>query len=59
MHPLPLDLQAPAEAHHNSQENKEWGDVNEIHYQGGIFQRGGKAIRTYFYRAKRPEMSKP
>ena len=21
---------------------KEWGDVNEIHYQGGIFQRGGQ-----------------
>lgn len=35
------------------------GDVNGIHHTDGIFQRGGKAIRTYFDMAKRTEMSKP
>ena len=33
------------------------GLTNGIHHTGGIFHRGGKAIRTHFDRAKRPEKS--
>ena len=47
MHPLPLHLQAFVEAaHNNSQENKELGDVNEIHHTGGIAINAALALET-------------
>lgn len=35
------------------------GLTNGIHHTGGVCHCGDKAIRTYFDKVKRPEMSKP
>ena len=46
---MPLHLQAFVEAaHNNSQENKEFGDVNEIHHTGGIEVHTTRAYRPVF-----------